>query len=190
MGGHNVGINSGCNGHCHDIPDRDLGYLPSVARRPKWAIRARRTSSLVRSAKNCQWFHQVWHNGPSAIQWTTPSTFQGTSELQGDTLASSFSKAAFIFFHAVLQHKVSKCTFWAWHLCLQEREDSTPIYTGVHVVKHVSRKLNMQKGKCPLCTLLGAGSHINICTMGGEKARSDRSIRCRSKWEASGTNFL
>lgn len=105
----------------------------------------RETSSLVSPAKNCHWFQLVGHNGPSVIRWTTPCTFQGMSELQGDTLASSFPKAAFILLHAILQHKLSKCTFWEWHQCLQEREASTQLYTGVYVVKHVSGKLSVQK---------------------------------------------
>lgn len=53
------------------------------------------------------------------------------------------------------------------------------------------RKAECTKKKCPLCTLLGAGSPINSCTMQGEQARrSDRSIRCRSKWQTSAPIFL
>lgn len=50
-------------------------------------------------------------------------------------------------------------------------------------------KAECTKREVPFVQSFGAGRHINSCTMGGEKARSHRSIRCRSKRETSGTNF-
>lgn len=92
-------------------------WLPPLSyRETKVTDRNKKDIQSGKASKNCQWFHPVRYNVPSATELTTPFTFQG-AEMQGDTPASSFSKAVFIWFHAALQHKVSKCTFWAWHLC-------------------------------------------------------------------------